>query len=74
MDPQATWNEMLNAMVEGDFEEAGVKADDLTAWLDRGGFPPQPLTRVLSDVWDTMICRFVCRMVLEHAANSERNE
>lgn len=64
MDPQTTWEEMLDAISEGVFPEAKHRADALLDWLEKGGFPPQPLTRVLSDDWDRMVCRYVCQKVL----------
>ena len=64
MDPQATWNEMLESISAGDFFEAELRAEALLHWLDRGGFAPQPLSRVLSEEWDRLICRYLCRKVL----------
>lgn len=64
MDPQTTWGEMLDAIAAGDFDAASESAEALLNWLRSGGFPPQPLTRVLSDDWDRTICLFVCGQVL----------
>ena len=65
MDPQATWGEMLDALADGEFDAASEAADTLMDWLRRGGFPPQPLTRVLSDDWHRIVCQFVCEQVLK---------
>ncbi|TWT60827.1 hypothetical protein [Rubinisphaera italica] len=71
MDPQQTWGEMLDAFAAGDLEAAAVAAEVLMDWLKRGGFPPQPLTRVLSDDWDRLICEFICGQVFEAFQNQE---
>lgn len=64
MDPQAAWEEMLEAISASDFFEAELRADALMEWLRKDGFPPQTLTRVLSADWDRRICRYVCRKVM----------
>lgn len=40
MDPTACWNEMLDALRDGDRETARDRANDLYDWLGRGGFAP----------------------------------
>lgn len=40
MDPQATWNEMLDRYNRKQSEEALSAAENLLQWLQRGGFPP----------------------------------
>lgn len=40
MDPNATWETILEAWIKGDMETAGEHAEDLQRWLDRGGFAP----------------------------------
>lgn len=71
MDPQTTWGEMLDAVAAGDVDAATEAAEALMNWLTRGGFPPQPLTRVLSDDWDRKICEFVCGEILAASRNQE---
>ncbi len=43
MDPQATWDSMIAALVDNDLEEAATCASSLLEWLDRGGFFPTAL-------------------------------
>lgn len=66
MDPQATWDEMLDAFVSQEWDTAGERADDLLTWLQRNGFPP--VTVVDSDHGNH--CRalnlLVARVVCEH--------
>ena len=64
MDPQVTWNEMLDAIAESDFEHAGTQAQCLLNWLDRKGFAPNATTRTLPLQWNVMLCRHVCQIVL----------
>ena len=40
MDPQATWIEMIQALVDKEQDRAFEHAGHLLNWLDRGGFAP----------------------------------
>ncbi|MCA9026795.1 MAG: hypothetical protein KDA86_16430 [Planctomycetaceae bacterium] len=64
MDPQVTWEVLLESIADCNYAEAREMAETLLSWLDRGGFPPQTLPRVLSNDQDRTICLFVCRQVL----------
>ena len=72
MDPQATWLAMLQALIDGEREEASEFAIALIDWLDRGGFPPKVLPdlgQAASDPespayqLDRMIVSIVCARV-----------
>lgn len=41
MDPNAAWNGMLGALMDGMIGEAKEYAEALLGWLDRGGFMPK---------------------------------
>lgn len=43
MDPQAVYQELLDALRQHDMETARELAETLHDWLARGGFAPQPL-------------------------------
>src|SRR3989442_1598497 len=45
MDPQATWDQLLCAYAEGDWDAIEERATELLEWLDRGGFPPKVLSK-----------------------------
>lgn len=45
MDPTATLNEMREAMGSHEWEQARDRAAELLRWLDRGGNPPEGITR-----------------------------
>lgn len=40
MDPQAVLREMLYALANGDRDGAARAAQDLSEWIDKGGFLP----------------------------------
>jgi hypothetical protein len=72
MDPQVAWSELLDALADDDLAEAELRAEALITWLDKQGFPPQTSLRVLPNLWDEAICRYVCRKVMAAAPNHER--
>ena len=43
MDPQTTWEELLSAYAEGDYDRIEELALALSDWLKKGGFPPTVL-------------------------------
>jgi len=68
MDPDAAWNEMLEAIAEDNLADAKLCAESLLNWLERGGFVPQTVKRSISSEWNRLICDHVCREV-QRAAN-----
>lgn len=40
MDPTSTWDQMLDAFGEQDWEATHELSQSLLAWLRQGGFPP----------------------------------
>ena len=70
MDPEAAWNEMLDAIAEDNLSDAEACADSLLGWIERGGFVPQALKRPIPDKWNILICDYVCREVLRTASPS----
>ena len=44
MDPQANWDQLLEAYAEGDWKRVEELAEALLNWLDRNGFPPRATT------------------------------
>ena len=70
MDPQVAWNELLDAIATNDLFEADIRAEGLLNWLDKGGFAPQTMIRVLPDHWDRLVCRYLCRKVMLAAHSS----
>lgn len=64
MDPQVTWDQLLEAIAGKDLEAAEIHAENLTQWLTKGGFAPQVFSRLLTEAWDRQVCLYVCRRVL----------
>ena len=65
MDPQATWNEMLEAVSLRDWEEAGERAESLLGWMRRGGVPPQTAEIVQLRQWNRPMAEFGCLLTLQ---------
>lgn len=72
MDPQATWQAMIQALIDDDREAASEYAASLVDWLDRGGFSPvifPELRKVAGEPTspafqlDEQIVSFVCARV-----------
>ncbi len=40
MDPQATWNELLQAIIDRDCYSASDLAESLIDWMEKDGFAP----------------------------------
>ncbi len=61
MDPQATWNDLLDAWVEHDWSRLQEAAEDLLNWMNRNGFPPEMLPgRRMGAFWNEPVVRFCC--------------
>lgn len=43
MDPEAAYDEFLQALKDGDALVASHRLDDLATWINRGGFVPEKL-------------------------------
>jgi hypothetical protein len=68
MDPQANWEQLLEAYAEGDWDRVQDVADGLLHWLQRGGVPPRATTgRDLGGDWDRAIALAACRLALAKA-------
>jgi hypothetical protein len=70
MDPEAAWNQMLEAIAEDNLSDAESSAESLLNWLERDGFAPQTLKRTVPGEWNILICDYVCREVLRRASPS----
>jgi hypothetical protein len=62
MDPQASWDQLLEAYADGDWDRVQDLAEGLRHWLSRGGFPPRATTGSdLGQDWDREIALAACR-------------
>ena len=65
MDPQATWQRLLDAYSVHDWAESKEAAEDLLLWLRNCGFPPQILPDLpMDDAWNRTIAVAACRFVI----------
>ena len=53
MDPQVTWIEMIQSLLDNEQETASEHAATLLNWLDRGGFAPSVLANLGDAAGDT---------------------
>ena len=73
MDPQATWNQLLDAYTTCDWEETDACATALLEWLDGGGFPPQIVARTnLGPRFQRILARAVCSFARRQARRARR--
>ncbi len=65
MDPQATWNEMLDALRRRQWDEADQHATDLYSWMNsKQGFAPLTIgDESLGKEWHKTIASFTCLFV-----------
>jgi hypothetical protein len=64
MDPEATWNELVEAIISRNRLDAISSARTLIEWLNRGGFPPKVSLKDLSSDWQSYFCRRACESVV----------
>lgn len=65
MDPQSTWNDLLEARSQRDWNRAEELANALLDWMQRRGFPPLTIgDRELGTRWHHAVAYFVCHLVL----------
>jgi len=65
MDPNATWQQLLDALEASDWDAAAEFAQVLLTWLLKRGFPPVVFPdRRIGDEWNRAFARFTCELVL----------
>jgi hypothetical protein len=67
MDPQATWDLLLDAYQEQDWPLVTERAESLLGWLARGGFPPR-----LDQRQARLIVQMFCSQVLASIPQTDR--
>ena len=73
MDPQATWQELLEARLNRDWNRAEELADSLLEWLQHRGFPPQTIgDPKLGTRWHHAVAYFVCHLVLSDVKQARK--
>jgi hypothetical protein len=65
VDPQATWNELHDAVADRDWERVEELADALLEWIGKGGFPPKTSAHPrLTQSWHKDVTHCVCHLAL----------
>jgi hypothetical protein len=68
VDPQATWNQLLDAYAAADWELVEELAAALRQWLARGGFLPHTTGRLdLGPTFDEQLALTACAVALGQA-------
>ena len=68
MDPQATWDELLDAWRKRDWQRMQEASESLLDWLKRGGFPPEVFpTSGLGSEWNRMVLQSACTYMVDLA-------
>lgn len=68
MDPQASWDQLLEAYADADWDCVQELAEGLLHWLSRAGFPPRATTGAdLGQDWDREIAIAASRFALARA-------
>ncbi|MCA9191071.1 MAG: hypothetical protein KDB03_04900 [Planctomycetales bacterium] len=52
MDPNQCWRDLLDAIIQLDWETAANLASNLRGWLARNGFPPNVINQLPSHLLD----------------------
>jgi hypothetical protein len=88
MDPLAAWKELLEALVEMDWERVQESAENLLDWITHGGFPPEvivmrgdgknnPARYVYGREFNRAVvdsaCRFAIQLANEMLKNASQN-
>jgi hypothetical protein len=69
MDPQATWELLLDAYSDHDWDNVDGHAVELLHHLENGGFPPQTVRhRPLGPPANRLIALATCRPALEQSS------
>jgi hypothetical protein len=69
MDPQVTWQELLDAWRRGDWNVVAEVADALLEWIRKSGFPPETMGSDMGSDWNRTVAvaaaQFALRCAIE---------
>jgi hypothetical protein len=73
MDPQETWNQLLDAVATRDWNQAEKLANAMLKWLRNRGDPPQTVSRKgLTRSWHAAVAQLVSYMAINSAGDARR--
>lgn len=68
MDPQATWQKMIDAFIEHDWDGLLEAAEALLNWMTRDGCPPETVPgRRMGSLWNQQIATATCNFAADLA-------
>jgi hypothetical protein len=72
MDPQAAWDELVQAYDAGDWCSVLDLAEGLEHWLSHGGFPPKTQPGLnMDERWNREVALAACRLAAERAREED---
>ena len=75
MDPQATFDELLSALADRDWDRVAELSDALLGWLQKEGFPPQTLgSQKLGKDWHRAVATFICTLAMAEARKGRKGD
>jgi hypothetical protein len=74
VDPQAAWNEMLEAILQRDWDQVFEHAGALLEWMRKGGTPPQMAEVTMPRHWNRTMAEFGCLMALQLVKKAHRRK
>ena len=68
MDPQATWDMLIQNWLDCDWQEVSLLAEALLEWLGKDGFPPEMVgIRGMGTEWNRTLALAACTFAFERA-------
>ena len=75
MDPQAAWDQLIEAYTRRDWSAVEELAEGLLHWLSRGGFPPRTVPRLSMDRgWNLAVAESACRFSQSRVRADQQEE
>jgi hypothetical protein len=75
MDPQAAWDQLIEAYTQRDWSAVEELAEGLLHWLSRGGFPPRTVPKLAMDRgWNLAVAESACRFALSRVRAKQQEE
>jgi hypothetical protein len=66
MDPQATWQQLIDAFIDRDWHQVQESADALLDWLRKEGFPPETITgHSMGTDWNRNVTLAACEFATD---------
>jgi len=72
MDPQAAWNELLDAVDRRQWDLARDRAEALLDWMRKGGVPPQTAAITMRPQWNRSMAEFGCYLALQFVSRARK--